>query len=69
MGSLTHSDSANIAEGNIRAYLVYKKLNKANAKNYLWVASQYDVNNKLSQFSDEIDKEDLNMIKRMKLKE
>ena len=69
VGSLTHNDSANIAEGNIRAYLVYKKLNKTSAKNYLWVASLYDVDNKLSQFSDEIDKEDLNLIKGMKLKE
>jgi len=69
VGNLTHNDSANIAEGNIRAYLVYKKLNKTSAKNYLWVTSLYDVDNKLSQFSDEIDKEDLNLIKGMKLKE
>ena len=69
VGSLTHNDSANIAEGNIHTYLAYKKLNKSYAKNYLWVASRYDVNNKLSQFSDEIYEEDLNKIKGMKLKE
>lgn len=69
VGSLTYNDSANIAEGNIHTYLVYKKLNKTNAKDYLWVASRYDVDNKLSQFSDEIDEEDLNIIKGMKPKE
>ncbi|MBC8320676.1 MAG: HU family DNA-binding protein [Bacteroidetes bacterium] len=69
VGSLTHNDSANIAEGNIRAYLVYKKLNKTDANDYLWVAGRYDVDNKISQFSDEIDEEDINRIKGMKLKE
>lgn len=68
VGSLTHNDSTNIAEGNIHAYLVYKKLNKTNAKDYLWVASRYDVDNKLSQFSDEIDEGDLKIIKGIKPK-
>ena len=68
VGSLTHNDSANITEGNIQVYLAYKKLNKSFAKNYLWVASLYDVDNKLSHYKDKIDKNDLRIIKGMKMK-
>lgn len=64
-GSLTNNDRANIAEGYIHAYLIYKKLKKVDANNYLWVASQYDATEIFNQFSDKIDEADLKRVKKI----
>jgi len=63
-GLLTHNDSATIAEGNLQVYFAYKKLNKDYAKDYLWVANLYDVDNILTEFKDKIGDEDMGLIKK-----
>lgn len=65
ISSLTNNDLANVAEGYVHAYLVYKKYNKADAKNYLWVACQYDSTVILNRFADKIDQADLRAVQKI----
>ena len=62
IGSLTAKDSANIATGYIQAYLAYKKIGKADAYKYLWVAEQYHAK-ALDQFKHEINDEDMKLVR------
>jgi len=62
---LSDDDRHRVAEGYVHAYLVYKKLGKADAKYYLWVAQLYD-QSILAEYQGEIDLEDMQVIKRYK---
>jgi len=58
---LSEKDRHKVAVGYIRAYLIYKKLGKTDAKYYLWAAQLYDPAI-LSNFQGQIDLEDLQAI-------
>ncbi|MDO9548885.1 MAG: DUF1508 domain-containing protein [Candidatus Marinimicrobia bacterium] len=62
---LSDTDRRRVADGYLHAYLIYKKLGKADAKYYLWVAQLYD-QSILAEYQGEIDLEDMQIIKRYK---
>jgi len=62
---LSSSDRRKVAEGYLRAYLVYKELGKSDAKYYLWAAQHYD-QSVLAKHQSDIDLEDMQVIKRIK---
>ena len=62
---LSNADRHRVADGYVHAYLVYKKLGRADAKYYLWVAQLYD-QSILAEYQGEIDLEDMQVIKRYK---
>lgn len=62
---LSDADRHKVADGYIHAYLIYKKLGRDDAKNYLWVAQLYD-QSILAEYQKEIDLEDMQIIKRYK---
>lgn len=59
---LSEQDRHKVAVGYIRAYFIYKKLGKTDAKYYLWAAQLFDPA-VLSNFQGQIDLEDLQAIK------
>ncbi len=62
---LSEKDRHKVAVGYIRAYLIYKKLGKADAKYYLWAARLYEPA-VLNDFQGQIDLEDLQAIESFK---
>ncbi|MBL7067571.1 MAG: DUF1508 domain-containing protein [Candidatus Marinimicrobia bacterium] len=62
---LSEQDRHKVAVGYIRAYLIYKKLGKTDAKYYLWAVQLYDPA-VLSNFQGQIDLEDLQAIESFK---
>ena len=62
---LSEADRSKVADGYLHAYLIYKKLGKADAKYYLWVAQLYD-QSILAEYQGEIDLEDMQIIKHYK---
>lgn len=66
VGSLSKKDIIDIIDGYVQVYLVYRRLNKTGARNYLWVAKQYNVPEVLEQYEDKIDASDRDFILRIK---
>ncbi len=66
VGSLSKKDIMNIIDGYMQAYLAYRRVNKTNARHYLWVAKQYNVPEVLEQYEDKIDASDRDFILRIK---
>jgi len=62
---LSVEDQKRLAVGYMRAYLIYKKLGKPDARYYLWVAQLYDYNI-LKDYQGQVDLKDLNAIQSYK---
>jgi len=62
---LSEKDRHKVAVGYIRAYLIYKKLGKTDAKYYLWAARLYEPA-VLNDFQGQIDLEDLHAVESFK---
>ena len=62
---LSAEDQKRLAVGYMRAYLIYKKLGKPDARYYLWVAQLYDYNI-LKDYQGQVDLKDLNVIQSYK---
>jgi uncharacterized protein YegP (UPF0339 family) len=58
---LSPEDQKILAVGYMRAYLIYKKLGKSDARYYLWVSQLYD-QNILKDYQGQVDLKDLNAI-------
>jgi len=66
IGSLSKNDIVNIIDGYMQAYLAYRRLDKSNARYYLWVAHQYNMPQILQQYENNIDESDRDIILRVK---
>lgn len=62
---LSAKDQKILAVGYMRAYLIYRKLGKPDARYYLWVAQLYDYNI-LKDYQGQVDLKDLNAIQYFK---
>ncbi len=66
VGGLSRKDIMHITDGYMQVYLAYRRLDKTNARHYLWVAKQFKVSEVLDKYEEKIDKSDWDFILRIK---